>query len=96
MMEFLEIERRDFLPKIDIAVKGLSLIRLALVSSSSFSTHYHFVPDFEGQGKMTLSANIAYKGNWQNGALTGNSSSPVSFFLPYSNHTFSPPSSTQK
>ncbi|KAK4703902.1 hypothetical protein P7C70_g2313, partial [Phenoliferia sp. Uapishka_3] len=46
MLEFLEVERRDFLPQIDIAVQ-----------------------DFDGQGKLELSAEIKYKSNWQNGAL---------------------------
>ncbi|KAM0791838.1 hypothetical protein ACM66B_004096 [Microbotryomycetes sp. NB124-2] len=46
MLEFLEVERRDFLPQCDITVK-----------------------DFEGQGKTTLSANIMYRSNWQNGTL---------------------------
>lgn len=46
MMEFLETERRDFLPKIDILVK-----------------------DFPGQSRLSLSAEICYRSNWQNGAL---------------------------
>ena len=46
MMEFLETERRDFLPKIDILVK-----------------------DFPGQSRLSLSADICYRSNWQNGAL---------------------------
>ena len=45
-MEFLETERRDFLPKIDILVK-----------------------DFPGQSRLSLSADICYRSNWQNGAL---------------------------
>ncbi|KAK4046937.1 hypothetical protein OIV83_005728 [Microbotryomycetes sp. JL201] len=46
MLEFLEVERRDFLPQCDITVQN-----------------------FEGQGKTTLSANIMYRSNWQNGTL---------------------------
>ncbi|GAA5936268.1 uncharacterized protein JCM15063_002764 [Sporobolomyces koalae] len=46
MLEFLESEKRDFIPSIDISIK-----------------------DFEGQGKLTLSALINYKTSWQNGAL---------------------------
>ncbi|GAA5988936.1 hypothetical protein JCM11641_002920 [Rhodosporidiobolus odoratus] len=46
MQEFLQQERRDFIPTIDITIK-----------------------DFEGQGKITLSAAINYKSNWQNGTL---------------------------
>lgn len=46
MLEFLEAEKRDFIPSIDISIK-----------------------DFEGQGKLTLSALINYKTSWQNGAL---------------------------
>ncbi|KAK4048978.1 hypothetical protein OIO90_005613 [Microbotryomycetes sp. JL221] len=46
MIEFLEVERRDFLPQCDITVQN-----------------------FEGQGKTTLSANIMYRSNWQNGTL---------------------------
>ncbi|KAI5478657.1 hypothetical protein MNV49_004684 [Pseudohyphozyma bogoriensis] len=46
MLEFLEVERRDFFPTIDIQVQ-----------------------DFAGQSKLSLSANICYKSNWQNGAL---------------------------
>lgn len=46
MIEFLEVERRDFIPEIDISVK-----------------------DFAGQGLLTLSADIKYRSNWQNGSL---------------------------
>ncbi|KAJ8292405.1 Mechanosensitive ion channel protein Msy1 [Rhodotorula toruloides] len=46
MLEFLQQERRDFVPTIDITVQ-----------------------DFAAQGKLSLSAPINYKGNWQNGAL---------------------------
>ncbi|GAA5906279.1 uncharacterized protein JCM6883_005503 [Sporobolomyces salmoneus] len=46
MLEFLESEKRDFIPSIDISIK-----------------------DFEGQGKLSLSALINYKTSWQNGAL---------------------------
>lgn len=46
MLEFLQQERRDFIPTIDITVQ-----------------------DFAAQGKLSLSAPINYKGNWQNGAL---------------------------
>ncbi|GAA5936388.1 hypothetical protein JCM1841_002925 [Sporobolomyces salmonicolor] len=46
MLEFLETEKRDFLPSIDITIQ-----------------------DFDGQGKLTLSAAINYKTSWQNGAL---------------------------
>ncbi|SCV73450.1 BQ2448_7376 [Microbotryum intermedium] len=46
MFAFVEAERRDFLPKVDIVIK-----------------------DFEKQGKLTLSTDINYRGNWQNGAL---------------------------
>ncbi|GAA5874058.1 hypothetical protein JCM8547_004817 [Rhodosporidiobolus lusitaniae] len=46
MLEFLQQERRDFEPKIDITVQN-----------------------FEGQGKLSLSAAINYKSNWQNGTL---------------------------
>lgn len=46
MLEFLQSERRDFQPKIDITVQ-----------------------DIPGQAKMSLSAAINFKSNWQNGAL---------------------------
>ncbi|KDE09863.1 hypothetical protein MVLG_00261 [Microbotryum lychnidis-dioicae p1A1 Lamole] len=46
MLAFVEAERRDFLPKVDIMIK-----------------------DFEEQGKLTLTTDINYRGNWQNGAL---------------------------
>ncbi|GAA5928375.1 hypothetical protein JCM3775_000591 [Rhodotorula graminis] len=46
MLEFLEQERRDFIPAIDISIV-----------------------DFASQGKLTLSAPINYKSNFQNGAL---------------------------
>ena len=66
MLEFLEIERRDFLPMIDIAVKGEPLPIL----NRQFSRNKQlFAADFAGQGKIELSADIKYKSNWQNGAL---------------------------
>ncbi|GAA6033047.1 hypothetical protein JCM8097_000117 [Rhodosporidiobolus ruineniae] len=46
MIEFLQEERRDFNPSLDITVQ-----------------------DFAGQGKLTLSAPITFKTNWQNGTL---------------------------
>ncbi|BGP19258.1 hypothetical protein JCM10213_008223 [Rhodosporidiobolus nylandii] len=46
MIEFLQQERRDFIPALDISVT-----------------------DFPAQGKMTLSAPINFKSNFQNGAL---------------------------
>ncbi|GAA5918315.1 hypothetical protein JCM6882_008210, partial [Rhodosporidiobolus microsporus] len=46
MIEFLQQERRDFIPDINITIQ-----------------------DFAGQGKLSLSAPINYKSNWQNGAL---------------------------
>ncbi|GAA5821690.1 hypothetical protein JCM11251_000973 [Rhodosporidiobolus azoricus] len=46
MLEFLQQERRDFIPDINITIQ-----------------------DFAGQGKLSLSAPINYKSNWQNGAL---------------------------
>ncbi|KWU45155.1 hypothetical protein RHOSPDRAFT_10799, partial [Rhodotorula sp. JG-1b] len=46
MLEFLQTERRDFRPFIDISVE-----------------------DFAAQGKLSLSATINYRGNWQNVTL---------------------------
>ncbi|GAA5862378.1 hypothetical protein JCM3774_002497 [Rhodotorula dairenensis] len=43
MLEFLQTERRDFRPFIDISIE-----------------------DFAAQGKLSLSATINYRGNWQN------------------------------
>jgi hypothetical protein len=46
MLEFLQTERRDFRPFVDISVE-----------------------DFAAQGKLSLSATINYRGNWQNVTL---------------------------
>lgn len=66
MIEFLEVERRDFIPAIDISVHGQSS-----QSQVTFPQPDHLlvVIDFSGQTKMSLSADIKYRSNWQNGAL---------------------------
>ncbi|ETW80431.1 Mechanosensitive ion channel [Heterobasidion irregulare TC 32-1] len=46
MLDFVTVERRDFLPQFDVSI------------------------DIPGQEKMTLTADIMYKSNWQQGAIT--------------------------
>ena len=40
------------------------------------------IVDFPDQEKMTLSADIRYKSNWQQGALKGRSTHPTGFAHP--------------
>ena len=65
MLDFVTVERRDFLPQFDIVIVGKKRIFSGPHSSLSYSI------DIPGQEKMTLTADIMYKSNWQQGAITG-------------------------
>lgn len=67
MLEFVKAERRDFQPSFDVSVKGtLSSVRLTLDPIA-----YVLLLDFPDQEKLTLTADIKYKSNWQLGAIKG-------------------------
>ena len=63
MLNFVQLERRDFQPSFDIVVVGMYQCQLRGAGS-------HLVTeDIPDQEKMTLQADIMYKSNWQQGAL---------------------------
>lgn len=69
MLAFVKAEGRDFLPSFDVSVKGGVLaIRSAVACATAYFFYALDIPD---QEKMTLSADIKYKSNWQQGAVKG-------------------------
>lgn len=68
MLDFVKTERRDYQPAFDVAVKGnipttCPITRVINLCRKS--------TDFPDQEKMTLTADIKYKSNGQQGALKG-------------------------
>jgi small-conductance mechanosensitive channel len=67
MLAFVESERRDYQPIFDVKVNGKYLRALNhFMSPDSLRS-----ADFPEQSKMTLSADIKYKSNFQQAALRG-------------------------
>lgn len=71
MLAFLEQESRDFFPQILIAVAGWSPPLDVLQTQGNSLIRFIAFTDFEGQEKLTLSADIKYKCNGQNSELKG-------------------------
>ncbi|KAG6837735.1 hypothetical protein H0H93_003537 [Arthromyces matolae] len=65
MLAFVSSERRDYQPAFDVTVKGEETTSIL----SIYACRLMICPDFPDQTKLTLSADIKYKSNWQQGAL---------------------------
>lgn len=63
MLDFVKLHNRDYLPVFDVVVIG------SLCTFVWAADYIHWFLDIPEQSKMTLSADIKYKGNWQHSSL---------------------------